>query len=204
MVSIVGVSGSPRREGNSAIMLERILHGAERHGAHREGVLHPDRMRFRGCQNCGGCSETGSCVVSDDMDEAYRLLERSAIWVFASPIYFDMVSGQLKLLFDRLYCYWIRATVLKRPLAGVRAAAIAIAYEADETPAYRDNAGILMGYVRRLGNFTATEILVGDALGRPGRAAEKAELLTRAEAIGETLVRSLLSVPSKNRESSTS
>jgi multimeric flavodoxin WrbA len=115
MVGIVGVSGSPRREGNSAIMLERILRGAERLGAHRERVLYPDRMRFRGCQNCGGCSETGSCVVSDDMDEAYRLLERSAIWVFASPIYFDMVSGQLKLFFDRLYCTWIRATVLKRP-----------------------------------------------------------------------------------------
>jgi hypothetical protein len=52
-----------------------------------------------------------------------------------------------------------------------------------------------MGYVRHLGNFTATEVLAGSGLVQHGQAAERPELLERAEALGEALMRGVLSAP---------
>ena len=59
---------------------------------------------MKACQACGPEPTTGWCVFHDDMDLVYPALERADALVVGSPIYFDSVSAQLKLVIDRCNC----------------------------------------------------------------------------------------------------
>ncbi len=99
---IVILLGSPRREGNSAALAERIAEGAA--GAEVE-VFYLHGMKIAPCNACEGCHKPGAkgCVIKDDMQRLYpRMTEADAI-VFASPIYWFTVSAQMKLAMDRCY-----------------------------------------------------------------------------------------------------
>jgi len=99
---IVILLGSPRRDGNSAALAERIAEGAA--GAEVE-VFYLHGMKIAPCNACEGCHKPGAkgCVIKDDMQRLYpRMTEADAI-VFASPIYWFTVSAQMKLAMDRCY-----------------------------------------------------------------------------------------------------
>jgi multimeric flavodoxin WrbA len=99
---IVILLGSPRRDGNSAALAERIAEGAA--GAEVE-VFYLHGMKIAPCNACEACHKPGAkgCVIKDDMQRLYpRMTEADAI-VFASPIYWFTVSAQMKLAMDRCY-----------------------------------------------------------------------------------------------------
>jgi multimeric flavodoxin WrbA len=101
---IVIVKGSPRREGNSALLAEQLAEGARSAGAQVESFyLH--NMDIHPCDACEACHSEPyrGCIVDDDMQLLYpRLLEAEAI-VIASPVYWFTVSAQTKLFMDRCY-----------------------------------------------------------------------------------------------------
>jgi len=113
---IVAVAGSPRRGGNTETLLEAAVQGAAEEGAQVEWVR-PNLMKFVACQHCGGCSATGVCVVQDDMQAVYELIERMDGMILASPIYFGSVTAQVKALIDRAQALWARKYLLHRPLS---------------------------------------------------------------------------------------
>ncbi len=102
--NIVIVKGSPRREGNSAVLAEQVAEGARSAGARVESFyLH--HMDIRACDACDACQwePYRGCIVDDDMQVLYpKLLEADAI-VIASPVYWFTVSAQTKLFMDRCY-----------------------------------------------------------------------------------------------------
>jgi NAD(P)H-dependent FMN reductase len=61
-------------------------------------------LGIKPCIACGPDATPGFCIFHDDMDPVYALLERAHAVVVGSPIYFDAVSGPLKLLIDRCNC----------------------------------------------------------------------------------------------------
>ena len=61
-------------------------------------------LAIKPCVACGPDATPGYCIFNDDMDRVYSLLERAHAVVVGSPIYFDTVSGPLKLLIDRCNC----------------------------------------------------------------------------------------------------
>ncbi|MGD9047296.1 MAG: flavodoxin family protein [Anaerolineae bacterium] len=101
---IVIVKGSPREDGNSAVLANQVAEGAREAGAQVESFyLHG--MEINACDACDACHAEpySGCIVEDDMQILYpKLLDANAL-VIASPIYWFTVSAQTKLFIDRCY-----------------------------------------------------------------------------------------------------
>lgn len=115
-MKILGISGSPRKGGNTDTLLDRSLEGAKSAGASVEKVILND-LNFKPCQECGGCDETGVCVVKDDMQPLYRKLIEADAVIIASPIFFGSLSAQVKMMIDRLQCLWVSKYILKHAVS---------------------------------------------------------------------------------------
>ncbi|MGA9348337.1 MAG: flavodoxin family protein [Anaerolineae bacterium] len=115
-MKVIGISGSPRRGGNTETLLREVLRGAEEAGAEtRLFIL--SRMNISPCRHCDGCLAEGVCVVKDDMGLIYPEIESLDALVLASPIHFYGVTAQAKAMIDRCQAFWARKYVLKRRIA---------------------------------------------------------------------------------------
>jgi multimeric flavodoxin WrbA len=101
--SVVALNGSPVRGSSVDRMVQALLDGARDAGAEVHH-LRCNEMRVIACQACGPAPTRGYCVFHDDMDAVYALLRDAHAVVVASPVYFDTVSAQLKLVMDRCNC----------------------------------------------------------------------------------------------------
>jgi len=182
----IGIAGSPRPRGNSATLMQAVLDGAAAEGAITKSVL-LNPLSFRGCQGCEVCTEDLSCILTDDLTPVMADVQACDIWVLAAPIYYDGVSGQLKLFFDRLRHTTRRGASLEPMLPGRRAAAIIVTYADGPRADYRREAEKLAGYLPWMGDFAAVEILAAANLGPPSAAAGRADLLEEARRIGTGL-----------------
>jgi multimeric flavodoxin WrbA len=94
--------GSPRENGNSSLLADKVAEGAQATGAEVE-IFSLHRMDIRPCDACDTCQETGVCVLKDDMQRLYPKLKGAEAIVIASPIYWFTMSAQTKLFIDRWY-----------------------------------------------------------------------------------------------------
>ncbi|MBI4284393.1 MAG: flavodoxin family protein [Chloroflexi bacterium] len=100
MVNILGISCSPRRRGNTEILIGEALAGAREAGAETELLTLHDKD-IRPCDGCFTCTKTGECKIDDDMQSIYdKLLAADGI-IFGTPVYFWSASAQAKILLDR-------------------------------------------------------------------------------------------------------
>jgi len=107
--------GSPRREGNSELLLNECLKGVLEDG-HSIQVFRPSEMDISPCLNCGGCDESGECVIQDDMGEVYKAIRQSDRFIISSPIFFFGLTAQIKALIDRCQAFWCEKYLLKKPI----------------------------------------------------------------------------------------
>ena len=99
---VLVLKSSPRQNGNSNALAEQLEAGAKEAGATVESLmLH--HMDIRPCDACDVCQETGVCIVKDDMQQIYPLLEKADAIVIAGPVYWFTISAQAKLCIDRWY-----------------------------------------------------------------------------------------------------
>lgn len=99
-MKVLGIMGSPRVGGNSDILLDDALSGAEKAGAAVEKII-LDRMKIFGCKDCKKCNETGLCVLKDDMPVIHtKIVEADAI-IHSVPVYFWSMTAQMKAYLDR-------------------------------------------------------------------------------------------------------
>lgn len=104
MKTVIGIVGSPRKGGNTTVLVQAALDGAAAMGAQTR-MIHVNDLQVRGCQACEQCKTTGKCATRDDMDAVYAAVEGADAVIFASPIYMGTVTAQLKLALDRMYRY---------------------------------------------------------------------------------------------------
>ena len=114
---VLGIAGSPRRGGNTDLLLAELMKGAASQGAETK-IIELRSLKFETCRHCDSCLKTGSCVIKDDMQEVYRELEQADRIVVASPVQFLGPTAQLKAMIDRCQCLWARKYVLKVPPLG--------------------------------------------------------------------------------------
>jgi multimeric flavodoxin WrbA len=114
---VLGLFGSPRRGGNTELLLEEALKGAESEGAEVERIYLSD-YTITPCKECHGCDQTGHCVILDDMQKIYPKLLEADIIILASPIFFYGVTAWAKALIDRSQALWARKYLLKDPSLG--------------------------------------------------------------------------------------
>ena len=116
-MKVLGILGSPRRGGNTELLLEEALKGAESAGAKVEHLYLSD-FTITPCKECHGCDNTGNCIVLDDMGKIYPKLLEADIIILASPIFFYSVTAWAKALIDRSQALWSRKYLLKDPSLG--------------------------------------------------------------------------------------
>ena len=114
---VLGIAGSPRRGGNTDLLLAEVMKGAASRGAEVTTVVLND-LEITPCQHCDACFEAGECKIKDDMQKVYNELERADRIVLASPVHFMGVTAQAKAMIDRCQALWVRKYVLKQPPLG--------------------------------------------------------------------------------------
>ena len=116
-MKVLGIAGSPRRGGNTDLLLNEVMRGAASRGAEVKTVILKN-LKIAPCQHCDACLEAGNCRIQDDMQMVYRELEAADRIVLASPIQFMTVTAHMKAMIDRCQALWARKYVLKIPPLG--------------------------------------------------------------------------------------
>jgi multimeric flavodoxin WrbA len=102
-MKIIGFIASPRKEGNTAWTVHKILEGAKEQGAETESWYFND-LDINPCQGCFGCKNSDrGCVINDDMQILYDAIEHADVLVLGSPVYMGQMSAQAKIFTDRLF-----------------------------------------------------------------------------------------------------
>ncbi|WP_347295520.1 flavodoxin family protein [Enterocloster bolteae] len=97
---ILVLSTSPRIGGNSETLADVFIKGAEEAGHETKKIcLYDKKIEF--CKGCLGCQTTGKCILRDDAERIIAQMKAMDVLVFATPIYFYEMSGQMKTLLDR-------------------------------------------------------------------------------------------------------
>jgi arsenate reductase (thioredoxin) len=109
----LGLQGSPRRKGNSDLLLAMFMDALHQRGADTH-TIQVVRRHIEPCKELTVCERKGTCPIEDDMGrDIYGLLRQADIIVTASPIFFYNVTAQLKALIDRCQTLWARKYKLK-------------------------------------------------------------------------------------------
>jgi multimeric flavodoxin WrbA len=98
---VLGVVGSPRRKGNTHLLVARILEGAQAGGAETELVFLND-LAIRECDGCHACWAGRDCSKNDDMNGIYPKIADSEVTVFGTPVYWYGPTALMKAFIDRL------------------------------------------------------------------------------------------------------
>ncbi len=99
-MKVLAISSSPRNGGNSDVLCERLLEGAQKAGHETEKISLSGR-KITPCHACYGCRKTEVCVKKDDMEEIIEKLIKADVIVLATPVYFYSMSAQMKIFIDR-------------------------------------------------------------------------------------------------------
>lgn len=103
-MKIVVINGSPKgKDSNTNVMVCALLKGAREAGAETVNVFLAEKD-IEHCKGCHTCWQRGpgQCVINDDMLEVLSLMGGANIICFASPVYFENISGMLKVFMDRM------------------------------------------------------------------------------------------------------
>lgn len=113
-MKVLGIAGSPRREGNTDILLAEVIRGAASKGVETKIVTISD-LSIHPCRHCDYCLEEGKCKIQDNMQMIYQELAEADVIVLASPIQFMGLTSEIKAMIDRCQAMWARKYILKKP-----------------------------------------------------------------------------------------
>ena len=103
MMKVVGINGSPRKEGNTAILIQTVFNELNRQGINTE-MISLSGKNIRGCTACGACmkQKNKQCIITDDFFNVYleKMIDADGI-ILGSPVYSAGVTSQIKALIDR-------------------------------------------------------------------------------------------------------
>jgi multimeric flavodoxin WrbA len=166
LTAILGVSGSPRRDGNTDLLVREALRLlAERTGAATEFLRVADR-RIEPCRGCRACMSLGHCAIEgDDFEAVMSRFLASDLFVLGAPVYWLGPPGVMKNLIDRTHGYYRDHALLR----GKRAVLISVATDSGFEP----HEAVMASWLRVYGASILGTIRV--------LACEKAEVLQRPE-----------------------
>ncbi|MDD5438986.1 MAG: flavodoxin family protein [Candidatus Omnitrophica bacterium] len=132
---ILVLSGSPKKNGNTATLIGWVSEGARAQGAEVE-IVNTAFLKYKtaGCTSCRVCQgiQEYECAVKDEAQPVLKKMANVDAVVFATPLYFFGASAQIKLIFDRMFSLykWDNETdAFTTPLKGKTLAVVASAYE---------------------------------------------------------------------------
>lgn len=177
-IKVLGILGSPRRGGNTELLLDEALAGARSQGAEIEKLV-LNELEIIPCQNCDDCATTGECTIHDDMEKIYPKLRAADRLILTSPVFFLSVTAQTKAFIDRCQSLWVTKYVLNRPIAdkGGKRRGLFI------SAAHRNNPKQFQPAIRVVRAFFATLDIVYEAELLVGGVFRKGEVLDHPTAL---------------------
>ncbi|TEB07139.1 2-amino-4-deoxychorismate dehydrogenase [Pelotomaculum schinkii] len=105
-MKVIAFNGSPRKNWNTATLLDHALKGAASQGADTE-LIHLYDYNYKGCISCFACKlkggkSYGRCVVDDDLKPILEKVEETDAIILGSPIYFGVTTGGMRSFLERL------------------------------------------------------------------------------------------------------
>ena len=180
-MKVIGVVGSPRRGGNTEILVETVLAGAAAAGAETE-IYRLNELNIRGCQACNHCQEHGGCRQKDDMDVLYEALAGAAGIAIGSPIYMGYLTAQTKLFLDRLFALLRPGSGSILP-PGKRGVVVYSQGGGDDRAVLESLASFLAGTL----GIEVKGIVGGNGMNEPGAVRRRKELMEEAFRLGREL-----------------
>ena len=180
---VLGIVGSPRRGGNTEILVDEVLRGAEEAGALVEKIILSER-NIAPCRACMACGKTGKCLQQDDMPALLEQMLRSQVWVLGTPVYYWGPTAQFKAFLDR---WFSRIRELFETRKG-RRVILAIPLEAKDADAARHTVGILTETLDWL-KMEVFATLVAPGVWDAGAIREHPDILTAARRAGRDAIR---------------
>jgi len=101
-IRITGIVGSPRLKKNTDALVRQALDGCRSEGASIE-TIYLNKLNIKPCQ-AHKVQDGKGCIMRDDMDAVYEIFETSDGLILGTPVFYNSVSGQMKLMIDRSYC----------------------------------------------------------------------------------------------------
>ncbi|MDD2553360.1 MAG: flavodoxin family protein [Desulfotomaculaceae bacterium] len=194
-MKILGISGSKRKKGNTSILVQEALQGAQKEGAKTELIFLGD-YAIKGCLGCEGCKDTYRCVIDDDMQKIYPLLLESDGIILGSPTYFYNISADMKAFIDRCYCFEVFAeedrscwSSINEARGGKYAAVIAVCEQQDEKDMGFASEAMCLS-LQALGYRVIDQVKVFN-LFKAGEALNDNDVLRRSGKAGEKLVKTI-------------
>jgi len=176
--SIVVLSGSPRKGGNTDRLAAAFIAGAESAGK-SVALYRVADMDISGCKGCNHCrSAKGECIQNDDMPPILEALKKADALVLASPIYFFSVTAQLKLAIDRTYALNSVGTPIKKAALLVTCG--------DNSAKATEGAVTTYNAIRSYYKWEDAGIIIAAGLHKPGEIDDRVES-ERARALGREI-----------------
>jgi len=194
-VKVIGFNGSPRKNANTATLVEAVLKGAADKGAETR-IVNLNEINAKGCQGCEVCKKKpGKCAVKDDISPLLEEMTQCDAIVLGTPIYWFRVSAQFKALVDRFYCFMGAET---DPNTGEESSYfvfpggkkfVIVTSQGDEMPEMYQQTLDWLNLVASIMGSDSTEFIThcGSANAKDS-AKNNAELMAKAEAAGAALV----------------
>jgi len=182
MPRFLGIIGSPRRHGNTHMLVSRILEGAAEAGAQVDTLFLADH-HIRECDGCHLCWQGEHCPKADDMAGIYPQIIAADVLVFGTPVYWYAPSGLMKLFIDRFVFF--NSPGHRTWLAG-KSAVITIPYEETDPETARPVIEFFEKCFDYLQVRLAASLIVPGVTER-GEVGEKADVLDEAFNIGRSL-----------------
>jgi len=182
MSQVLGVMGSPRKEGNTHVLLQKILEGARSEGADTEMVLLGDVV-IGECDGCHACWRGKPCPRMDDMNDLYSKIAECDALIFGTPVYWYGPTALMKAFLDRFV--YFNCPENRKKIAGTTCM-LAVVFEEESD----DAAGPLVDMFEKSFQYLEvnhTETLLVPGVTERGEIAEKSDVMARARELGKTL-----------------
>jgi len=172
MSNVLGIMGSPRKNGNTHILVNKILQGAMDAGAGIEILLLGD-MAIGECDGCLACWKGEECPKADDMNAVYAKLAASDVVVFGTPVYWYGPTALMKAFLDRFVYFNCPEN---RPRIRGKSAILAVPFEEDSP----HTAALVLDLFKK--SLAYLEMTLAGQIIVPG-VSRKGDILTRAEVL---------------------
>jgi len=188
-MKVLGIAGSPRRDGNTDLLLAEVMRGTASKGAEVKTIVLND-LKITPCQHYDFCLKTGKCKINDDMQMVYREMEEADRIVLASPIQFMGLTAQMKAMIDRCQALWARKYVLKVPPLGDerQRKGLFVSVGGRKGPKIFEPARVVVKSFLAVLNITYTGELLFHSTDEKGAIARHPDALSQAFLAGQKLV----------------
>ncbi len=188
-MNIIGFTGSPRKKGNTAWVVNKILEGAQEQGAATQSwsCSELDIAPCRGCLGCHKGDSKRGCVINDDMQQLYAALAQADALVLGSPVYMGQMSAQAKIFTDRLFAHISPRFSPHYQEKAVKMKLILVFTQGNPDAGFFQEYFDYTKKIFQMLEFEVKEVTVVAGL-RTESAHERLELPTAMKAIGSTLV----------------